>query len=59
LSEREIVDATLVVAFRLAFTTVNGALGAQPDRQLADEAPPQVLESVTFGRAIGEAAASG
>jgi alkylhydroperoxidase family enzyme len=39
LSEREIVDATLLVAFRLAFTTVNGALGAQPDRQLADEAP--------------------
>ncbi len=53
LSEREIFDATLLVAFRLAFTTVNGALGARPDRQLADEAPVEVRESVTFGRPIG------
>jgi uncharacterized peroxidase-related enzyme len=52
LTEREIVDATLFVAWRLAFTTVNGALGAQPDRQLADQAPDDVLESVTFGRTI-------
>jgi uncharacterized peroxidase-related enzyme len=52
LSEREIFDATLLVAFRLAFTTVNDALGAQPDRQLVDEAPPSVVESVTFGRTV-------
>ncbi len=52
LSEREICDATLVVAFRLAFTTVNNALGAQPDRQLADEAPAEIRDSVTFGRNI-------
>jgi uncharacterized peroxidase-related enzyme len=58
LTEREIVDATLVVALRLAFTTVNGALGAQPDRELAHEAPAEVLESVTFGRAIDDAAAA-
>jgi uncharacterized peroxidase-related enzyme len=57
LSEREIVDATLLVAFRVAFTTVNGALGAQPDRQLADEAPAEVLERVTFGRPVGAAVA--
>ncbi len=52
LSEREICDATLVVAFRLAFMTVNNALGARPDRQLADEAPAEVRDSVTFGRSI-------
>jgi uncharacterized peroxidase-related enzyme len=52
LSERDIVDATLFVAFRLAFTTVNTALGAQPDHQLADEAPVEVRQSVTFGRSV-------
>lgn len=52
LSEREIFDATVLAAFRLAFTTVNGALGACPDRQLADQAPVEVRESVTFGRPI-------
>ncbi|MDB5073739.1 MAG: hypothetical protein JWM87_4850 [Candidatus Eremiobacteraeota bacterium] len=54
LSDREIVDATLLIAFRVAFTTVNAALGAQPDRELADQAPAEVLQSVTFGRTIGE-----
>ena len=53
LSDREIVDATMLVAFRLAFTTVNDALGAQPDSQLAREASPDVLRSVTFGRRVG------
>ena len=51
-SEREIFDATLLVAFRLAFSTVNDALGAQPDQQLANAAPPEVLESVNFGRSV-------
>ncbi|MDQ6926091.1 MAG: hypothetical protein M3154_07630 [Candidatus Eremiobacteraeota bacterium] len=54
LSDREIVEATMFVAFRLAFTTVNSALGAQPDRQLADETPAAVLRSVTFGRTVAE-----
>lgn len=52
LSDPEIFEATLFVAFRLAFTTVNGALGTRPDRQLAKTAPSAVLESVTFGRAM-------
>jgi uncharacterized peroxidase-related enzyme len=54
LTEAEIFDATLFVAFRLAFSTVNDALGVRTDRRLAQEAPPQVLASVTFGRAVEE-----
>jgi uncharacterized peroxidase-related enzyme len=52
LTEAEIFEATLFVAFRLAFSTVNDALGARPDRRLAQEAPAPILASVTFGRAV-------
>jgi uncharacterized peroxidase-related enzyme len=51
LGEREIFEATVFVAFRLAFSTVNGALGAAPDKQLADAVPPAVRAAVDFGRA--------
>jgi uncharacterized peroxidase-related enzyme len=54
LTETEIFDATLFVAFRLAFSTVNDALGARPDQKLARAAPAPVLASVTFGRAVEE-----
>jgi uncharacterized peroxidase-related enzyme len=54
-SELEIFDATALVAFRLAFSTVNNALGARPDRQLANEAPLEVLASVNYGRSVAEA----
>jgi uncharacterized peroxidase-related enzyme len=54
LTEAEIFDATLFVAFRLAFSTVNDALGVLTDRRLAQDAPAQVLASVTFGRAVEE-----
>jgi uncharacterized peroxidase-related enzyme len=54
LTEAEIFDATVLVAFRLAFSTVNDALGARPDRRLAQEAPAPVLASVSFGRAVEE-----
>jgi uncharacterized peroxidase-related enzyme len=50
LSEREIVEATVFVAFRIAFSTVNDALGIPPDAQLVDAAPAPVREAVTFGR---------
>ncbi|HXW51878.1 MAG TPA: hypothetical protein VEJ41_07800 [Candidatus Acidoferrales bacterium] len=55
LSEREIFDATLLVAFRLAFGTVNGALGAAPDKKLVEQAPPDIRTSVTYGRAEDDA----
>lgn len=50
LTDLEVFEATVFTAFRLAFSTVNDALGAQPDRQLADAAPPEVLDAVRYGR---------
>lgn len=50
LGDREIFEATAWVAFRLAVSTINNALGAEPDRQLADVAPDRVREAVTYGR---------
>jgi hypothetical protein len=39
-----------LVAFRLAFSTVNDALGAIPDEALRNAAPVEVRSSVTYGR---------
>jgi uncharacterized peroxidase-related enzyme len=50
LSEREIFEATVFVALRLAFSTVNDALGAQPDAELLAAAPSEVRAAVTYGR---------
>jgi uncharacterized peroxidase-related enzyme len=58
LSEQEVFDATVLVAFRLAFCTVNDALGVRPDRQLAQGAPAAVLASVTFGREVDDSQSS-
>lgn len=51
LSDREIFEATAFIALRLAFSTVNDALGAQPDPELVAAAPPEVRAAVTYGRA--------
>ena len=51
LGDREIFEATAFIAFRLAFSTVNDALGTAPDRQLADAAPEPVRAALSFGRA--------
>lgn len=53
-SEREIFEATAFVAFRLAFSTINDALGIKPDWQLAAAAPAEVNDAVTFGRPVAE-----
>lgn len=50
LDDREVFEATTFVAFRLAFSTVNDALGAKPDRQLVDAAPAPIREAVRYGR---------
>lgn len=50
LDDRTIFEATAFAAFRLAFSTVNDALGANPDWQLAKTAPPEVRSAVTYGR---------
>jgi len=51
----QIFAITAFVAFRLAFATVNDALGALPDHQLAGSTPEQVRDAVTFGRPLGSA----
>ena len=50
LDDGQIFAITAFVALRLAFSTVNDALGAQPDAQLAVSLPPEVREAVTYGR---------
>jgi uncharacterized peroxidase-related enzyme len=52
LSEAEIFDATVFIAFRLAFSTVNDSFGARPDSQLADASPVEVRRVITYGRPI-------
>lgn len=56
LDDREIFEATAFIGFRLAFSTVNDALGAAPDRQLADAAPEPVRAAVEWGRPPGATA---
>lgn len=41
---------TVFVALRLSFSTVNDALGAVPDEELRNGAPPEVVRAVTWGR---------
>ena len=50
LDDGQIFAITTFVALRLAFSTVNDALGAQPDAQLAESLSQEVREAVTFGR---------
>ncbi len=49
-TDAEIFALTVFVALRLAFSTVNDALGVPPDAQYRTAAPRAVLEAVTFGR---------
>jgi alkylhydroperoxidase family enzyme len=50
LSDQQVFAVTLYVSLRVAFSSVNDALGARPDRQLAERAPAPVRAAVTFGR---------
>jgi uncharacterized peroxidase-related enzyme len=50
LDDGQVFAVTSFVALRLAFSTINDALGAQPDAQLARSLPPEVREAVTYGR---------
>ena len=52
LDDGQIFAITAFVALRLAFSTVNDSLGAQPDAQLAESLPPEVREAVTYGRPV-------
>ncbi|MEU8307137.1 hypothetical protein AB0C84_26615 [Actinomadura sp. NPDC048955] len=48
----QVFAITVFAALRIAFSTVNGALGARPDAAFRATAPPAVLDAVTFGRPI-------
>ena len=49
--DKEILEATTFIAVRLAFSTINDAPGVMPDWQIAEAAPDEVRNAVTFGRA--------
>ncbi len=49
--DEQIFALTAFVALRLAFSTVNDALGAAPDAELVARAPREVAAAVTWGRA--------
>ena len=49
LDDGQIFAITSFVALRLAFSTINDSLGAQPDAQLARSLPQEVREAVTYG----------
>jgi uncharacterized peroxidase-related enzyme len=57
LDDGQIFAVTAFVALRLAFSTINDALGAQPDAQLAESLPDEVRAAVTYGRPPGLARA--
>jgi alkylhydroperoxidase family enzyme len=50
LSDNQIFAVTAFVALRLAFSTINDALGARPDTQLVQSLPAEVVGAVTYGR---------
>ncbi len=48
--DAQILAITLYVALRIAFSTVNDALGASPDPELGASLPGVVRDAVTWGR---------
>ena len=53
LDDEQVFAVTAFVALRLAFSTVNDALGASPDAELAASVPDAVRSAVGYGRAPG------
>ena len=51
--DAQIFAITAFVALRIAFATVNDALGARPDHELSQTAPTSVRDAVTYGRSVG------
>ncbi|MEO6791076.1 MAG: hypothetical protein ABI187_08935, partial [Ornithinibacter sp.] len=50
----QIVAITAFVTLRLAWSTMNDALGVRPDPELGASAPPELREAVSYGRTIDE-----
>jgi alkylhydroperoxidase family enzyme len=53
--DEQISAVTVFVALRIAFSTVNDAPGARPNRELARSAPDAVRSAVTYGRPVARA----
>jgi uncharacterized peroxidase-related enzyme len=53
-SDAQIFAITAYVALRIAFSTINDALGARPDAAFRTSAPEAVLDAVGYGRPIDE-----
>jgi alkylhydroperoxidase family enzyme len=52
--DAQIFGITVFVALRIAFSTVNDALGVRPDAEFRSAAPAAVLDAVTYGRPISD-----
>jgi alkylhydroperoxidase family enzyme len=50
LDDEQIFAITAFVAIRIAIATVNDALSAHPDPNLADSLPGEIRDAVTYGR---------
>jgi alkylhydroperoxidase family enzyme len=50
LDDDKIFATTFFASMRLAFSTVNNALGAHPDDELRERLDPQVRAAITYGR---------
>ncbi|HKY47626.1 MAG TPA: hypothetical protein VJQ79_06540 [Acidimicrobiia bacterium] len=59
LSDRQIAAATAYVALRLAFSTFNDGLGAEPDLEKAQAAPAEIVDAITFGRPVDRSPSTG
>jgi uncharacterized peroxidase-related enzyme len=59
LDDRQILAVTVYIALRVAFSTVNDALGARPDAVFSTSIPPVVREAITYGRPILDDDATG
>jgi uncharacterized peroxidase-related enzyme len=52
--DAQILALTVFVTGRMAFSTVNGALGARPDAAYREVAPSPVRNAVTYGRPVAD-----
>jgi uncharacterized peroxidase-related enzyme len=50
----KIMAVTLFVGLRLAFSSINAALGAAPDRELEERVSSEVIGAVDYGRPVAD-----
>ena len=53
-SDAEIFAVTTFVALRIAYATINDALGARPDAIYRSSTPEALLDAISYGRPIAE-----